>query len=89
MCAGNRRSSFGAPWLVHFHAWVMMGWVALYLAQTQNGGYLTGAAMRHVAEQIRCTPAEVEDVVSYYTMFYTRPVGKYVLNVCRTLSCAN
>src|ERR1051326_1205293 len=44
--------------------------------------------MRHVAEQIRCTPAEVEDVVSYYTMFYTKPVGKLVLNVCRTLSCA-
>ena len=61
---------------------------ALYLAQHQNGGYLTAAAMRHVAEQIRCTAAEVEDVVSYYTMFFTRPVGKYVLNVCRTLSCA-
>jgi NADH-quinone oxidoreductase subunit E len=61
---------------------------ALYLAQQQNGGYLTGAAMRHVAEQLRCTPAEVEDVVSYYTMFYTKPVGTYVLNVCRTLSCA-
>ncbi|HEX5109287.1 MAG TPA: NADH-quinone oxidoreductase subunit NuoE [Vicinamibacterales bacterium] len=60
---------------------------ALYLAQQQQG-YLTGAAMRHVAQQIRCTPAEVEDVVSYYTMFYTKPVGKYVLNVCRTLSCA-
>ena len=27
------RSSFGLPWLVHFHAWVMMGWVALYLTQ--------------------------------------------------------
>ena len=27
------RSSFGAPWLVHFHAWVMMGFVGLYLAQ--------------------------------------------------------
>jgi len=61
---------------------------ALYLAQGQNGGHLTGAAMRHVAEQIRCTPADVEDVVTYYTMFYTKPVGKYVLNVCRTLSCA-
>jgi NADH-quinone oxidoreductase subunit E len=61
---------------------------ALYLAQQQNGGYLTAAAMRHVAEQIRCTAAEVEDVVSYYTMFYTKPVGTYVLNVCRTLSCA-
>jgi NADH-quinone oxidoreductase E subunit len=61
---------------------------ALYLAQQQNGGYLTAAAMRHVAYQIRCTAADVEDVVSYYTMFYTKPVGTYVLNVCRTLSCA-
>jgi len=60
---------------------------ALYLAQRQQG-YVTGAAMRHVAEQIGCTAAEVEDVVSYYTMFYTKPVGKHVLNVCRTLSCA-
>ena len=60
---------------------------ALYLVQSQQG-YITAAGMRHVAEQIGCTPAEVEDVVSYYTMFYTRPVGKYVLNVCRTLSCA-
>jgi NADH-quinone oxidoreductase subunit E len=60
---------------------------ALYLVQYQQG-FITGASMRFVAEQIGCTPAEVEDVVSYYTMFYTRPVGKYVLNVCRTLSCA-
>jgi hypothetical protein len=27
------RSSFALPWLVHFHAWVMMGWVGLYLTQ--------------------------------------------------------
>jgi len=27
------RSSFALPWLVHFHAWVMMGWVGLYLSQ--------------------------------------------------------
>ena len=60
---------------------------ALYLAQHQQG-YLTRNAMRHVADAIRCTTAEVEDVVSFYTMFYTRPVGTYVLQVCRTLSCA-
>jgi NADH-quinone oxidoreductase E subunit len=60
---------------------------ALYLAQRQQG-YLTGNAMRFVAEQIGCSRADVEDVVSYYTMFYTKPVGKRVLNVCRTLSCA-
>ena len=60
---------------------------ALYLAQGQLG-YLTGNAMRFVAQQIGCSTADVEDVVSYYTMFYSKPVGKRVLNVCRTLSCA-
>ena len=60
---------------------------ALYLAQHQQG-YLTRNAMRHVAEAIGCTAADVEDVVSFYTMFYTRPVGRHVIQVCRTLSCA-
>ena len=60
---------------------------ALYLVQEQQG-YLTAAALRHVAEFLRITPAEVEDVASYYVMFYKAPVGKYVLQVCRTLSCA-
>lgn len=60
---------------------------ALYLVQYQQG-YISGEAMKFVAEQIGCTRAEVEDVVSYYTMFYTKPVGTYVVNVCRTLSCA-
>src|SRR5690348_15735465 len=60
---------------------------ALYVAQHQQG-HLTRHAMRHVAEVIGCTAADVEDVVSFYTMFYTRPVGRHVLQVCRTLSCA-
>jgi NADH-quinone oxidoreductase E subunit len=60
---------------------------ALYLAQEQQG-YLTASAMRHVAEFLRITPAEVEDVATYYVMFYKAPVGRYVLQVCRTLSCA-
>jgi NADH-quinone oxidoreductase subunit E len=60
---------------------------ALYLAQYQQG-YVTANAIRHVAELLGITRADVEDVVSYYTMFYTRPVGRFVLNVCRTLSCA-
>jgi len=60
---------------------------ALYLAQQQQG-YITANAIRHVAEVVGITRADVEDIVSYYTMFYTRPVGTYVINVCRTLSCA-
>jgi NADH-quinone oxidoreductase E subunit len=60
---------------------------ALYLVQEQQG-YITGNAMRHVAEILKITPADVEDVVTYYTMFYQKPVGRFVLSVCRTLSCA-
>ncbi len=60
---------------------------ALYLVQEQQG-YLTASALRHVAQFLRITPAEVEDVASYYVMFFKAPVGKYVLQVCRTLSCA-
>ena len=60
---------------------------ALYLVQHQQG-YITASAMRYVAGLLEITPADVEDVVSYYTMFFTRKVGTYVLSVCRTLSCA-
>jgi NADH:ubiquinone oxidoreductase subunit E len=49
---------------------------------------LTGNAMRHIAPLLDLTPAEVEDVATYYVMFYKEKVGKYVLQVCRTLSCA-
>jgi NADH-quinone oxidoreductase E subunit len=60
---------------------------ALYLVQEQEG-FLTANGMRHVAGILDMTAAEVEDVATYYVMFYREPVGKYVLQVCRTLSCA-
>ena len=60
---------------------------ALYLVQHQQG-HITANAMRYVADLLAITAADVEDVVSYYSMFYTKPVGTFVLSVCRTLSCA-
>lgn len=60
---------------------------ALYLVQEQ-AGYLTASGMRHIAPLLDMTPAEVDDVATYYVMFYKEPVGTFVLQVCRTLSCA-
>jgi NADH-quinone oxidoreductase E subunit len=60
---------------------------ALFMVQDRVG-YLSAAGMRHVAEVIGCSTADVEDVATYYAMFYKQPVGKYVVQVCRTLSCA-
>ena len=60
---------------------------ALYLVQDQQG-FITANAMRYVAALLEITPADVEDVVSYYSMFHTKPVGTFLVSVCRTLSCA-
>ena len=60
---------------------------ALYLVQEQQG-YISANGMQHIAPLLDLTPAEVEDVATYYVMFFKEKVGKYVLQVCRTLSCA-
>lgn len=59
----------------------------LHLTQEQNG-YVTEEAMKHLAELLDITPAEVLGTASFYEMFKFEPVGKYVINVCQTMSCA-
>lgn len=53
----------------------------------QHEGYASHEAMRAVAEMLDLSPAVVESTVSFYTLFFRKPVGKYVLQVCRGLSC--
>jgi NADH-quinone oxidoreductase subunit E len=53
----------------------------------QHQGYVSIDAMRFAAGLIGITPAEVESTVSFYTLLFRRPVGKYVLQVCRGLMC--
>ena len=59
---------------------------ALYIAQ-QELGWLTDEAYLWVAEKLELTPAHVRSVATFYTMYYKEPVGKYHIQVCRTLSC--
>lgn len=59
----------------------------VHLSQEQNG-YVTQEAMRHVAELIDVTPAEVYGTASFYEMFRFEPTGKYLINICGTMSCA-
>jgi Cu+-exporting ATPase len=44
-------------------------------------------AIREVAELFELSPNEVYEVASFYTMFYKKPVGKYVVQVCTNISC--
>lgn len=58
----------------------------LHLAQQQDG-YVTEDAMRHIAELVDCTPAEVLGTSSFYEMLKPHPVGRYVVNLCTDISC--
>jgi NADH-quinone oxidoreductase E subunit len=59
---------------------------ALHAAQ-EDQGWLSVETQREVADLLGLTEQTVRGVVSFYTMFYQRPVGKHVLQVCRNLSC--
>lgn len=59
----------------------------LHVAQGQ-AGWVTPEAMIEIAELVDTTPAEVLGTCSFYEMFKREPVGKYLVNVCVTMSCA-
>ena len=57
-----------------------------HLAQEQDG-HLTDDAMAHIAELTGVTAAEVVGTASFYEMFKRHECGKYVVNVCTSISC--
>ena len=59
----------------------------LHLAQEQDG-WVTDEAMAHIGELVGATSAEVYGTASFYEMFKFHPVGRYVINICGTMSCA-
>ncbi|HVA38567.1 MAG TPA: NADH-quinone oxidoreductase subunit NuoE [Candidatus Dormibacteraeota bacterium] len=58
----------------------------VHLFQEQIG-FATPEAVDFVARTCGVTPAQCESVITFYTLFYRRPIGKYNLQVCRNLSC--
>jgi NADH-quinone oxidoreductase subunit E len=59
----------------------------LDMAQRQCGNWLPSAAIVHVAEMIGVPEIRAFEVASFYTMFNLQPVGKYLVQLCRTTPC--
>jgi NADH-quinone oxidoreductase subunit E len=59
---------------------------ALYLAQEEQG-YVSEEAMAEIADLLRLTAADVKSVASFYTMFFKKPVGRHVVDICTNLAC--
>ncbi|AEI51800.1 NADH-quinone oxidoreductase subunit NuoE family protein [Runella slithyformis] len=58
----------------------------LHLAQEQYG-WVSEEVMDYVAGLLSILPIEVYEVASFYTMFHLDPVGKHVIEYCRTGPC--
>jgi len=58
----------------------------LWLAQ-EEFGYLSLEVMEYIAKLLDIPPSKVYSVASFYTMLKKEASGKYLIQVCRTLSC--
>lgn len=59
----------------------------LDMAQRQHGGWLPRAAIVYVAELLQMPEIRAFEVASFYSMFNLEPVGKYLVQLCRTTPC--
>jgi len=60
---------------------------SLMAAQEQNGGWITRELTEAVADYLELPPVWAHEVVSFYSMFFTRPVGRHKVNICTNISC--
>ena len=59
----------------------------LWRAQEQCGGWLPEPAIRYIAELLDMPHIRVYEIATFYTMFNLEPVGKHLVQVCKTTPC--
>lgn len=60
---------------------------ALYVAQSENKGWINEEVIQHLSKVMDIPESQINEVFKFYTMFNQKPVGKYHVQVCGTLSC--
>lgn len=60
---------------------------SLIAAQDQNGGWISRELTEAVAEYLELPPVWAHEVVSFYSMFFSEPVGRHKVNICTNISC--
>jgi NADH-quinone oxidoreductase subunit E len=58
----------------------------LWMIQEEHG-FISADAMKYVAQLLNVPYSHVYGVVSFYTMFHTKPIGRYHIEVCTNISC--
>lgn len=58
----------------------------MFIVQRERG-YLDAPAVAYLADRLDLRTTDIWEVATFYSMIYTQPVGKYHIQVCKTLSC--
>ncbi len=61
--------------------------VPMLLYAQDEAGYITDEIVAELAQRLDLTELEVRNVISYYSMLHTQPIGKYNVQVCTNISC--
>ena len=59
----------------------------MFIVQRERGGYLDPPGVTYLADRLGVRITDIWEVATFYSMINTEPVGRYHLQVCKTLSC--
>jgi len=59
----------------------------MFIVQRERGGYLDPPGVSYLAKRLRLRITDIWEVATFYSMINTEPVGKYHIQICKTLSC--
>ena len=60
---------------------------SLFVTQEENGGWISRELTEAVADYLDLPPVWAHEVVLFYSMFFTEPVGRHKVNICTNISC--
>lgn len=60
---------------------------ALYIGQKENKGHVSAEVIKELSRVMDIPEAQINEVFTFYTMYNKQKIGKYHVQVCRTLSC--
>ena len=61
---------------------------SLYRVQEENGGWVSPACVAALSELMQISESQIYEVLTFYTMFNKKPIGKFHIQVCCNVSCA-
>ena len=59
----------------------------MFIVQRERGGYLDPPGVAYLAKRLGLRITDIWEVATFYSMINTEPVGRYHIQICKTLSC--